>query len=99
MGTLQFYISDFQNDPSYSKQKEFLKSYEGNLKQFNLSSWISASPYSNLPPKHVRHNTLIISLVHDFIFIVDYLGNKKCLGLSCPFEENQIEFEPFASKK
>ena len=32
MGTLQFHIPGFQNDPSYPKQKEFLKSYEGNLK-------------------------------------------------------------------
>ena len=32
MGTLQFYIPGFQNDPSYPKQKEFLKSTEGNLK-------------------------------------------------------------------
>ena len=32
MGTLQFYIPGYQNDPSYPKQKEFLKSTEGNLK-------------------------------------------------------------------
>ena len=31
-GNLQFYIPGFQNDPSYPKQKEFLKSTEGNLK-------------------------------------------------------------------
>ena len=29
MGTLQFHIPGFQNDPSYPKQKEFLKFYEG----------------------------------------------------------------------
>ena len=29
MGTLQFYIQGYQNDPSYPKQKEFLKSTEG----------------------------------------------------------------------
>ena len=32
MGTLQFYIPGFQNDPSFPKQKEFLKSTQGNLK-------------------------------------------------------------------
>ena len=32
MGTLQFYIPGFQNNPSYPKQKEFLKFTEGNLK-------------------------------------------------------------------
>ena len=32
MGTLQFYIPGFQNDPSYTKQKEFLKSNEVTLK-------------------------------------------------------------------
>ena len=32
MGPLQFYIPGFQNDPNYQKQKEFLKSTEGNLK-------------------------------------------------------------------
>jgi len=56
------------------------------------------TPCSNLPLKHVQHNTLIISLGYDFIFIAEYLGNKKCLGLSCPFEQNQIKFEPFALK-
>ena len=35
MGTLQFYIPGFQNDPGYPKEKEFLKSTKGNLKQFN----------------------------------------------------------------
>ena len=29
MGTLQFYTPGFQNDPSYPKQEEFLKSTEG----------------------------------------------------------------------
>ena len=42
MGILQFHIPGFQNDPSYPKQKEFLKFCEGNLKYFNLSSRISA---------------------------------------------------------
>ena len=37
----QFYIPGLINHPSYPKQKDFLKSYEGNLKQFNLSSLIS----------------------------------------------------------
>ena len=32
MGPFQFYIPDVQNYPSYPKQKEFLKSNEGNLK-------------------------------------------------------------------
>ena len=32
ISTLQFYIQGFQNQPSYPKQKEFLKSNEGNLK-------------------------------------------------------------------
>ena len=32
MGTLQFYIPGVQDDPSYPKQREFSKSYEGNLK-------------------------------------------------------------------
>ena len=32
IGTLQFYIPGFQNDPSYPKQKEFLKSTQKNLK-------------------------------------------------------------------
>ena len=32
MGTLQFHIPGFQNDPNYPKQKEFLKSYKENLK-------------------------------------------------------------------
>ena len=32
IGTLQLYIPDFQNDPGYLKQKDFLKSYEGHLK-------------------------------------------------------------------
>ena len=41
MGTLRFYIPGYRNDPSYPKQKEFLKSTEGNLKSFNLSSQIS----------------------------------------------------------
>ena len=40
MGTLQFYISDFQNDPSYPKQKEFLKSYKGYLKWFEKQKLI-----------------------------------------------------------
>ena len=38
MGTLQFYIPCFKNDPSYPKQKEFSKSTKRNLKWFNLSS-------------------------------------------------------------
>ena len=42
MGTLQFHIPDFQNDPTYPNQKEFLKFCEGNLKYLNLSSRISA---------------------------------------------------------
>ena len=32
MCTLQFYFPGFQNDPSYPKEKEFLKSTKGNLK-------------------------------------------------------------------
>ena len=32
ISTLQFYIPGFQNNPGYPKQKEFLKSNEGNLR-------------------------------------------------------------------
>ena len=32
MGTLQLHNPGFQNDPSYPKQKDFFKSYEGKLK-------------------------------------------------------------------
>ena len=32
MGTLQFYIPGFQNNPNYPKQNESLKSTKGNLK-------------------------------------------------------------------
>ena len=53
MGTLQFYIPGYQNDPSYPKQKEFLKSTEGNLKWFNLSSQISISTWTGL--ESLRH--------------------------------------------
>ena len=42
MGTLQFHIQGFPNDPRYQNQKEFLKFCEENLKYFNLSSRISA---------------------------------------------------------
>ena len=65
----------------------------------SLHDFVLHSPCSNLPPKHVQHNTLINLLGNDLTYFAEYLGNKKCLSLSCPFEQNQIKFEPFASKK
>ena len=52
MGTLQFYIPGFQNDPSYPNQKEFLKSTGGKLE---IIQFILSDEYMDGPGQGQRH--------------------------------------------
>ena len=69
MGPLQFYFLGFQNHPSYTKQKEFLKSYELNS-QLSLCMDIKNS-FGQMTYRWVLWNTYYILLL------------KKCLW-PCP---------------
>ena len=59
MGTLQLYILGYQNDPSYPKQKEILKYYEGNLEIRDNSSFgiFTSEKYTHnhLEPSYGSH--------------------------------------------